>query len=99
MPKKLQSAWRDDLGDMASEIHGEHFNRMCNLVLTTPQVRARMDKNETFQGKRHAYEHSTIESTSKVADEKRWDKAAMDRRSEYLSNCILEHWPWPLKPR
>ena len=93
MPQKLTDDWKRALGDEAEEIHGRYRDRLPNLTLSGDATNAGMGAN-TFAAKREVYRKSSIGMTRILADESKWDEAALERRAEDLARRALERWPW-----
>ena len=94
MPQKLTDDWKRDLGDEAEDKHGRYRDRLANLTLSGDATNAGMGAG-TFAAKREVYRNSSIGITRSLADESKWDEAALERRAEELARRSLERWPWP----
>ena len=97
MPQKLTGKWKGELGEEAEEIHGSYRHRIANLTLcgdiTNPSMGA-----SPFVAKRKVYQGSSIYMNRCIADESKWDRAAMDRRAEDIARWALDLWPWVDQP-
>ena len=93
MPQKLTDEWKRDLGDEAEELHGRYRDRLANLTLSGDATNAGMGTG-TFATKREVYRKSPIGMTRSLADESKWDEAALERRAEDLARRALDRWPW-----
>ena len=93
MPRKLTNDWSEYLGEYAEDIHGQHRDRIGNLTLSGDVTNAGMGA-ATFDAKRRVYKESPIGMTRRLAEEDRWDGAAVERRSEDLARMVLNRWPW-----
>lgn len=96
MPRKLTAEWRQDLGEDAEDVHGRYRDLMANLTLSGDVTNSGMGSG-SFDAKREVYKGSPIGITNRLADEDKWDQAALRRRSEYLAQIALKRWPWPDK--
>ena len=93
MPRKLTDQWKRDLGDSAEEIHEQYRDRLGNLTLSGYIANPTMG-TRPFSEKRASYRKSGILITRRIAEEDRWDEAAIERRAENLTEKALELWPW-----
>ena len=92
MPQKLTDDWRRDLGADAEVIHRRYRDRLANLTLSgfNPSL-----GTKTFEKKREIYGgKSSVNMTSRLSQEDKWDEDALERRAEVLSRQALERWPW-----
>ena len=93
MPRKLTAEWEKNLGEDAENLHGRYRDRIANLTLSGDLTNSRMGAN-SFDAKREVYKSSPIGLTRSLADEDRWDEAALSRRSDYIAQRALKRWPW-----
>ena len=90
MPQTLNAAWREELGENAESIHQELLHTPGNLTL----IRHNQELgNQSFKLKKVTYSgKSGLQVTQNyVIDSEKWDKDAIQRRGEYLSEIILEN--------
>ena len=93
MPQKLTDDWKQYLGAEAEETHGRHRDQLANLTLSGDVTNSEMGA-DTFDAKRLVYIRSSIGMTRRLADEHRWEEAAIERRAEDLARLALDRWPW-----
>ena len=95
MPQTLTSAWRQDLGPDAEEIHATWCNRIGNLTVTgynsSYSNSAFADKKKRDNGfDASPYRLNTLLKSSDV-----WTVAQLQERTEALTAVALKYWPLP----
>ena len=91
MPQKLTDEWKLALGDDAERTHGWYRNRLANLTLSG--VNAELG-SKPFDEKRKIMKRSGVLLTRAIAEEERWNEAALKRRAEDLAGRAVRLWPW-----
>jgi len=97
LPQKLTPAWKRELGENASELHGKWKHRLPKLTLvgaefTNPNLGAK-----TFREKKYAkygYAKSALGMTQRLSDFNAWNEDSLRKRADDLASRVLERWPW-----
>lgn len=88
MPQKLNAAWVEVLGGDAEETHQDYVNNIGNITL----IRHNQELgNKSFKEKKTTYRgKSGLQITQNhVIDQETWDRAAIERRQEYVITLIV----------
>ncbi|ANS29901.1 hypothetical protein R1CP_26265 [Rhodococcus opacus] len=95
MPQTLSSAWRQDLGDDAEEIHATWRNRIGNLTVTGYNSSY---SNSTFADKKkrdNGFDASPYRLNALLKNSDVWTVAQLEERTRALTADALAYWPLP----
>ncbi|MBX3311743.1 MAG: DUF262 domain-containing protein [Microbacteriaceae bacterium] len=90
MPQKLNSDWRDDLGENAIQDHQEYLNNIGNITL----IRHNQELgNKAFSEKKKVYAgQSGLQITQNyILDCEKWGVNSIKRRQNYLIEQLFGH--------
>lgn len=90
MPQVLSAGWRAALGHSAEEVHRKLVNNIGNITL----IRHNQELgNKTFEVKKEAYagKSGLQVAQNKVLDCDSWDSDAIVRRTDFLTEILLDH--------
>lgn len=95
MPQNLTSAWREELGVDADNIHNQWKDRLANLTLTAynPEL-----SDRSFREKcecRNGYQESLLSLNKWIAKQETWNLQTLERRNDKLIKKIQDIWPYP----
>ncbi|MFC4003748.1 DUF262 domain-containing protein [Prauserella oleivorans] len=85
-------------GESAEEARNARLHRLGNLTLVTHPLNSSMS-NAPWPTKRAALnQHSVLLLNSRLADRDTWDEHAIDERTAWLAERLIEVWPGPDSP-
>ena len=97
MPQKWEARW--DVGGLEAQLaRSEHVHRLGNLTLLTTSLNSRVSNGawQGDEGKRaQLLKHDVLLLNRYFHDLDTWDEAAIDERTEGLTDLILQVWPVP----
>ena len=94
MPQNLNEVWRNHLGATADYVHRDFLNTIGNLTLVTQSKNSEVSDG-SFEGKRDILAGHALMLNSEYfsSDIARWDAEAIQARTEWLTDLILQVWP------
>lgn len=95
MPQTLTSAWRQDLGPDAEEIHATWCNRIGNLTVTGYNSSY---SNSTFPDKKkrdNGFDASPYRLNALLKSSDVWTVTQLEERTQALTAIALKYWPLP----
>ncbi|MFM1723911.1 DUF262 domain-containing protein [Rhodococcus sp. PAM 2766] len=95
MPQTLTSAWRQDLGDDAEEIHATWCNRIGNLTVTGYNSSY---SNSPFADKKkrdNGFDASPYRLNALLKSADVWTVTQLAERTHALTAVALKYWPLP----
>ncbi|WP_137726482.1 DUF262 domain-containing protein [Prescottella subtropica] len=95
MPQTLTSAWRQDLGPDAEEIHATWCNRIGNLTVTGYNSSY---SNSTFADKKkrdNGFDASPYRLNALLKSSDVWTVTQLEERTQALTAVALKYWPLP----
>lgn len=95
MPQTLNQAWREVLGDNATQIHDEYLHTLANLTLTGYNSEY---SNKLFTEKKamhNGFEDSALAINKQLMETEVWDEEALIRRQEWWIVNLQRVWPMP----
>lgn len=94
MPQKLTSAWKQELGPTWDETYRDYLDTIGNLTLVTQQMNSALS-NDDWPTKHSRFTQHALRINHQyfVADERKWDRDAIQRRAQWLIQNILRVWP------
>ena len=95
MPQTLNSAWRQDLGENAEEIHATWLNRIGNLTVTGYNSSY---SNSAFAEKKqrdNGFDASPYRLNALLKATSTWAVAQLEERTQALTTIALRYWPLP----
>lgn len=92
MPMTLNKDWEADLGAGWKDVHEKYVQRIGNLTLTG---RNQELSNKSFLEKLPTYEKSNVNLSKSLKDLRKWDKAEIEKRTEYMVKLATRLWPCP----
>ncbi|BCN43449.1 DUF262 domain-containing protein [Prescottella equi] len=95
MPQTLTSAWRQDLGADAEEIHATWCNRIGNLTVTGYNSSY---SNSPFADKKkrdNGFDASPYRLNALLKSSDVWTVAQLEERTQALTAVALKYWPLP----
>ncbi len=95
MPQKLTSAWRQDLGADAEEVHATWCNRIANLTVTGYNSSY---SNSAFADKKkrdNGFDASPYRLNALLKSSDVWTVAQLEERTRALTAVALKYWPLP----
>ncbi|SUE13268.1 dead/deah box helicase [Rhodococcus gordoniae] len=95
MPQTLTSAWRQDLGPDAEEIHATWCNRIGNLTVTGYNSSY---SNSTFADKKkrdNGFDASPYRLNALLKSSEVWTVPQLEERTRALTAIALKYWPLP----
>lgn len=92
MPKTLNNDWKRDLGSGWEDIHEKYLHTIGNLTLTgyNPEL-----SNKSFSSKLPIYKDSKIELSKNLKNYQKWDKVAIEERTNDLITRAAKLWVCP----
>ncbi|GAB2540966.1 DUF262 domain-containing protein [Brachybacterium huguangmaarense] len=93
MPQTLTSAWREELGENAEEIHAAWVHRLGNLTVTgynSEYSNAPFMLKRTMKG---GFDGSPYRLNASVKDQSTWTEEQIKERNEKLAEDALFAWP------
>lgn len=91
MPQTLSPWWQNYLGENWEDIHELYLHIVGNLTLTAYNSEL---SNDNFPIKCKTLCESHLELNRYFCDKTKWDKEAIELRSEYLAGKALEIWSY-----
>lgn len=91
MPQTLTEQWQDYLGDDWEVTHDLFLHTLGNLTLTGYNSEL---SNYDFDTKRNYFLDSNIELNKYFHNINTWKRNDIENRAEYLSNIVLNIWPY-----
>ncbi|MBN8721624.1 MAG: DUF262 domain-containing protein [Acidobacteria bacterium] len=91
MPQTLDDAWKTELGDDWQATHELLLHSLGNLTLTAYNSEL---SNDRFELKKVRFANSHLELNKYFADCDSWTKEDIEERAEYLSEVLLNVWPY-----
>lgn len=88
LPQTLSSSWPH----ISTEEHALLHKRLGNLALMKSKINLKAG-NDEFKNKVSFYRNSKFKLTKIIANEKKWDKNAIERRQKYLAELAITTWP------
>lgn len=89
MPQKLNSTWKNELGEKYEEIHNNYLHHIGNLTL----IRHNQELgNKPFADKKAIYENNAGMQIAKdkIVTEQSWGETQIKTRAEYLIRLLTE---------
>ncbi|MBM6404617.1 DUF262 domain-containing protein [Phycicoccus sp. CSK15P-2] len=97
LPQKWQTSWPVE-GLEAELARGEHVHRLGNLTLLTTSLNSSVSNGPWAgsDGKREKLaEHDALLLNRRFDKQEQWDEPAIDERTSWLTERLLEVWPVP----
>ena len=94
--EKLSEEWKEMLGEKWEEIHQKYIHTIGNLTLTGYNSEL---SNKPFEEKKNmkgGFNDSRLRVNESLQEVNIWDKGAIQKRAETLSNIVADIWPYPL---
>lgn len=91
MPQTLSEWWQNYLGEEWENIHELYLHSIGNLTLTAYNKEL---SNDDFPTKKELYKDSHLELNKYFNSVEKWDKTAIENRSEFLAEITLKIWPY-----
>lgn len=91
MPQTLSEWWQNYLGEDWELTHELNLHNLGNLTLTAYNTEL---SNDDFPTKKQVYANSHLELNKYFESINKWDREAIEKRSEHLSNILISIWPY-----
>ena len=95
MPQTLNKAWREELGDNATQIHEEYQHTLANLTLTGYNSEY---SNKPFAEKKtmpNGFDDSPLAINKQLVKVEHWDDKAIHQRQEWWIKNLQKVWKLP----
>ena len=96
MPQTITTAWRDELGEEADEIHARYLHNIGNLILTEFNVEM---SNTSFENKKKRLEDSSLIYRKDIISKKRWTLESILSHRSVMIDAFLDTFSLPEKYR
>jgi hypothetical protein len=84
----------DDLDD-ATDRRARRMHRIGNLTIVTAPLNSSMSNGPWTQKRKDLNHHSKLLLNARLADRQTWDEDAVDERTAWLADRVMEIWPGP----
>lgn len=91
LPQTLNDWWRDHLGSDWQADHELCLHTLGNLTITAYNAEL---SNESFFKKKIRFSNSNLELNHYFENALRWDREAIEKRTEYMSDLVIKCWPY-----
>ena len=88
LPQKPSGKWAHVSADEQSLL----VARLGNLAIMKSKINTKAG-NDGFEFKKQLYAQSSYRLTKRIAKEKIWDRAALERRQRSLADLAVQTWP------
>ncbi|ALG85305.1 DUF262 domain-containing protein [Gordonia phthalatica] len=95
MPQTLSSAWRQDLGDDAEEVHALWRNRIGNLTVTGYNSSYSNDRFADKKKRDNGFDESPYRLNALLKEVDQWTAAEMETRTQTLTSVAVGYWALP----
>jgi uncharacterized protein with ParB-like and HNH nuclease domain len=94
MPQTLSESWKQSLGVMWEQVHGEYLQTLGNLTLVTPEWNSSLS-NAEFSAKQERLKNHALRLNSSYFDGSlsKWTRDEILERAETLGLILLKVWP------
>jgi uncharacterized protein with ParB-like and HNH nuclease domain len=95
MPQTLNKAWREELGDKATQIHDEYLHTLANLTLTGYNSEYSNRPYAEKKSMTNGFDESPLSINKQFVDVELWNDKAMLNRQEWWIKKLQKVWPLP----
>lgn len=92
MPQTITTAWRDELGQDADEIHAQYLHNIGNLILTEFNVEM---SNTSFENKKNRLATSSLAYRLDIMDKERWSLESILSHQKVMINAFIDTFSLP----
>lgn len=92
MPQTITTAWRDELGEEADEIHARYLHNIGNLILTEFNVEM---SNTSFENKKNRLATSSLAYRLDIMDKERWSLESILSHQKVMINAFIDTFSLP----
>lgn len=92
MPQTITTAWRDELGQEADEIHARYLHNIGNLILTEFNVEM---SNTSFENKKNRLATSSLAYRLDIMDKERWSLESILSHQKVMINAFIDTFSLP----
>lgn len=92
MPQTITTAWRDELGEDADEIHARYLHNIGNLILTEFNVEM---SNTSFENKKNRLATSSLAYRLDIMDKERWSLESILSHQKVMINAFIDTFSLP----
>lgn len=92
MPQTITTAWRDELGQDADEIHAQYLHNIGNLILTEFNVEM---SNTSFENKKNRLASSSLAYRLDIMDKERWTLESILSHQKVMIDAFIDTFPLP----
>jgi uncharacterized protein DUF1524 len=71
------------------------MHRVGNLTIVTAPLNSSMSNGPWTQKRKDLNHHSKLLLNARLADRETWDEDAVDERTAWLADRVMEIWPGP----
>lgn len=87
MPQTITTAWRDELGEEADEIHARYLHNIGNLILTEFNVEM---SNTSFENKKKRLATSSLAYRLDIMDKERWTLESILSHQKVMIDAFID---------
>lgn len=92
MPQTITTAWKDELGEDADEIHARYLHNIGNLMLTEFNVEM---SNTSFENKKKRLASSSLAYRLDIMDKERWSLESILSHQKVMINAFIDTFSLP----
>lgn len=92
MPQTITTAWRDELGEDADEIHAQYLHNIGNLILTEFNVEM---SNTSFENKKKRLASSSLAYRLDIMDKERWSLESILSHQKVMIDAFIDTFSLP----
>ena len=94
MPQTLSDHWRQHIGEDYHEVHKDLLNNLGNLTLVTQPWNSELSNSKFKDKKRQLAKHALRINSDYFSEHiSEWNRAAILKRTAWLTRSALEVWP------
>ena len=92
MPQTITTAWKDELGEDADEIHAQYLHNIGNLILTEFNVEM---SNTSFENKKKRLASSSLAYRLDIMDKERWTLESILSHQRVMIDAFIDTFSLP----
>ena len=92
MPQTITTAWKDELGEDADEIHAQYLHNIGNLILTEFNVEM---SNTTFENKKKRLASSSLAYRLDIMNKERWTLESILSHQRVMIDAFIDTFSLP----